>query len=416
MRITFITQWFDPEPGAVRGLPLASWLADRGHQVHVVTGFPNYPGGRVYPGYQIRPWQREEMSGVGVIRLPLYPSHDRSALGRLINYGSFAASAGTLGLALAPPSDVAYVYHPPATVGLPALVWKRLRSTPFVLHIADMWPESVTESGMVGSPRWQNVVERILGAWCLQLYRSSGAISVLSPGFKELLCARGVPPEKVEVIFNWADESIFHPQPRNEALARELGMTDKFNVVYAGNLGPFQCLDIAVRAASLLKGLSGFQLVLVGTGLAEAELRELSASLPAPNVHFVARRPQEEMGAICNLADVMLISLGDLPFLRRTIPSKTQVALAMGKPIVVSGGGDVASLVAGAGAGKVCPPGDHLAMAAAFAELYRSDPLVLATMGERARAFYVSELELEQGAERTEGLLYRVAHRRSARP
>src|SRR5450755_2089968 len=101
MRALFLTQWFDPEPGALRGLPLAKWMRGRGHDVEVVTGFPNYPGGRIYPGYRVAVRQRETMSGVPVLRVPLYPSHDATIAGRFLNYGSFALSASTIGVALA---------------------------------------------------------------------------------------------------------------------------------------------------------------------------------------------------------------------------------------------------------------------------------------------------------------------------
>src|SRR5205809_7924688 len=187
MRTIFLTQWFDPEPGAIRGLPLARWLTARGHDVRVLTGVPNYPGGRVYPGYRMRLWQREVMDGVSVLRVPLYPSHDTSPVGRVANYTSFALSAATLGAALIGRGDVAYVYHPPATVGLPAVVLTALRGVPFVYHIADMWPEAVVASGMLGDNAARRVVERLLAGWCRLTYGRAGALSVLSPGFKRLL-------------------------------------------------------------------------------------------------------------------------------------------------------------------------------------------------------------------------------------
>ena len=148
MRIVLLSQWFDPEPGATKGLPLAKWLEERGHTVKVLTGFPNYPGGKVYDGYAIRPWQRQTMDGINVLRVPLYPSHDRSAAGRIANFTSFAVSAATIGTAMIGPADVGYVYHPPPTIGLAAVAMKMLRRIPFAYHIADMWPDTVFESGM----------------------------------------------------------------------------------------------------------------------------------------------------------------------------------------------------------------------------------------------------------------------------
>ena len=130
MRVLFLTQWFDPEPGAVRGLPLAKWFLDRGHEVEVITGIPNYPGGKVYDGYRIRFRQRETMDGVPIIRVPLYPSHDQSALRRVANYLSFALAAATIGAFSAKRADVCFAVSPPPTLGLPALVLKYFRRIP----------------------------------------------------------------------------------------------------------------------------------------------------------------------------------------------------------------------------------------------------------------------------------------------
>ena len=117
MRILMLTQWFDPEP-TFKGLAFAKALRERGHEVEILTGFPNYPGGKVYTGYRIRPFQREVMEGIPVIRVPLYPSHDTSAIRRVASYATFALSAATIGTAAVKPADVMYVYHPPATVAL----------------------------------------------------------------------------------------------------------------------------------------------------------------------------------------------------------------------------------------------------------------------------------------------------------
>jgi colanic acid biosynthesis glycosyl transferase WcaI len=408
MRILFLTQWFDPEPGAIRGLPLAAWLVERGHTVTVVTGFPNYPSGVVYPGYRQSLWHRERVSGVDIIRVPLYPSRDRSAVRRVANFLSFAASASAIGTALSGPADVAYVYHPPPTVGLAALVQKHLRNVPFVYHIADMWPESVTESGMIGSARAQKLVGRVLSRWCERLYRASGGISVLSPGFRRLLLERGVPSDKVEVIYNWADESIFRPGTPDPALADTLGMSGRFNIVYSGNLGPFQRLDVAIEAAARLRHLPEIQLVLIGTGQCEEDLRDQAQRLGLDNVHFLGRQEYTDMGGINDLADVLLVSLDDLPFFAATIPSKTQVAMASGKPIVMAARGDAADMVEKAGAGTTCAPADPDALAAAFEAMYRSSPSDLAAMGASGREFYQRELSMERGGERTEAMLAAV--------
>ena len=272
--------------------------------MEVVTGFPNYPGGRFYPGHEPEAlWRREVIDGMRVNRVLLYPSHDTSALRRVANYASFALSASTLGTALSRKADACYVYHPPATVGLPALLWKHARQIPFVYHVQDLWPESVVESGMVGNARTQRAVERTLSWWCSQLYRGASRIAVLSPGFKRILIERGVPEDKIEVVPNWAEEEIFRPEPPNDALAQELGMDGRFNLVFSGNMGHFQGLESAIRAAAKLRHLERFQLVFVGSGQAEPDLKRLAAELGLENVRFLGRHPFAEMGHITALAE-----------------------------------------------------------------------------------------------------------------
>ena len=414
MRTIFLTQWFDPEPGAIRGLPLARWLTSRGYDVRVLTGVPNYPGGRVYSGYRLRIWQREVMDGVPVLRVPLYPSHGASCVGRVMNYTSFALSAATLGAALIGRGDAAFVYHPPATIGLPAVVLKAFRGMPFIYHIADMWPESVVESGMLDSAAVRRVVHGLLAVWCRAVYRQARAITVLSPGFKRLLVERGVPGHKIHVIYNWTDESMFRPEPRDEALARELGLAGRFNILYAGNLGPLQGLDTVVRAAARVRSVRAIQIVIVGVGQQEDELRALARAVGATNVLFVGRRPYREMPRICALADAHLVHLRDLPFFRATIPSKTQVALACGRPVLMAVNGDAADIVRKAEAGVTCPAEDESGLADAMVTLAQTPREEMEAMGHRGRRFYLDEMSLDIGGRHMDRLLREVAGFRSS--
>lgn len=400
-----LTQFFDPEPSPISGLPLANWLADRGHHVEVVTGFPNYPGGKFYPNASVRIWRREKIGRITVNRVILYPSHDRSAVRRIANYVSFALSAAVLGTLSSQRADVAYVYHPPATIGLPAMLWRRFRRIPFVLHVQDLWPDSVMESGMVGGSSARKTIGRAIGAWCSLVYRSASAVVVLSPGFRTILSEQGVPTEKIAVIPNWAEETIFHPLPRDEALAEELGMSAKFNLVYSGNVGDYQGLDTAVRAADRLRDVPDFQLVVVGTGQAEASLRQLAVDLELENVLFLGRRPYREMAPLTALSDVLLVSLQDLPFFEATIPSKTQVAMACGRPVLMAVRGDAATLVTTSGAGMVCTPGDVDAFESAVRAFIGMSQRERQEMGDRGRAYYLEHLSLEHGASRLESLM-----------
>jgi len=410
VKILFVTQWFDPEPGAMRGLPLARHFVAQGDEVEVLTGYPNYPGGKLYPGYRMRPWSRQMVDGVSVLRVPLYPSHDSSAAGRLANYGSFALSSATIGLLTSRPADVAYVYHPPPTVGLAALLLKTLRHTPFVYHIADMWPESVIESGMIRGERTRRIAHSLISSWCGLLYRQASAISVLSPGFKRLLDERGVPGDKVHVIYNWAEEHVFKPLPRDAELAASLNLDHTFNLLYAGNLGAFQGIDTAIRAAARLRDVPSFRLVIAGAGQKETELKSLASQLSCSNVVFIGRREYWEMPKVYSIADALLIHLKDLPFFASTIPSKTQVSMACGRPILVAVRGDAAELISRAGAGLSCNPEDPEAMAAAVRRLMNLPAEERMRMGAAGRSFYEQHMSMAEGAQHTRRLLEQSAY------
>jgi colanic acid biosynthesis glycosyl transferase WcaI len=407
VRIAILSQWFDPEPASIP-TQLATWLAERGHMVKVLTGFPNYPTGKIYDRYKVKPLQRERSGTIDIVRVPLVPSHSTSAAGRVANFSSFAASAATIGVAALGPVDVAYVYHPPATIGIPAVALKKARGVPFLLHVQDLWPESVVDSGMLRSPRARSVASAVLGRSCQALYRAAGAIAAISPGFRDVLIERGVPADKVSVVYNWADERLA-PEPRDPELARELGIDGKFVLMYSGNLGPFQGLDTAIRAAYSLSDLEGCRLVIAGTGIAEAALRRLASDLGANNVTFLGHRPPSEMPRISALADVHLVSLRDSPALARTIPGKVQALLAAGQPLLLVARGDAADLVTRSGAGWVCVPESPAALSTVIRRLSRMPPDARTRAGAAGRSFYKENLSLEAGASTIEQLLGALA-------
>ncbi|KEF34220.1 UDP-phosphate galactose phosphotransferase [Deinococcus sp. RL] len=407
MRILIVSQFFDPEP-TFKGLLFARELQRLGHEVEVLTGFPNYPGGKLYPGYRVRPWQREVMDGVPVLRVPLYPSHDGSGVRRAANYLSYAASASVGALLLRRP-DVAYVYHPPATAALPAVVLRALRGVPFVYDIQDLWPDTLAATGMM-----QNAaVLRGVGGFMDRVHRRAARIAVLSPGFREKLIERGVPEHKVSVIPNWTNEDktdLTLPPPER---ARELGFADRFNVVFAGNMGKAQALDTVLDAAEELRGEAA-RFVMIGGGVEEGRLRESARERGLTNVDFLPRRPPSEIGEILALADALLIHLKDDPLFAITIPGKTQANLRAGKPLLMGVRGDAAALVREAGAGLTFPPQDAAALAAAVRELMALSPDERRQMGERGARYYEEHLALRVGAARFAELLADAARGGSA--
>jgi len=406
MRLLTLSQWYIPEPDIKIHL-LGRGLVARGHQVASITGFPNYPQGCIYPGYHQRLWQWENMDGVRVLRLPLYPDHSRSSLRRVLNYLSFAASASLLGPLLSGPADVMWVYHPPLTVGIPAWWIGLLRCVPFVYEVQDMWPETLAVTGMM-PPAWAVPWISRLAQF---IYRHAAAITVISPGFKRNLINKGVPAEKIHVIPNWADEEIYRPVPRDETLAAEHGLAERFNVIYGGNLGAAQALDNVLEAAALLRDLPGVQFVLIGDGVDEVRLREIAQERGLDNVRFIARQPAERMPYFFALADALLVHLKRDPLFEITIPSKTIAYLACGRPILSCVAGDAAEVVQSAGAGLVCPPEDPAALAQAVRDLYAMSADQREAMGHSGRHAFLANYTRAVLVDRYEALLRDVAEK-----
>lgn len=396
MRILMLTQWFNPEP-TFKGLSFAKELVKLGHEVEVLTGFPNYPGGKVYHGYRILPLQREIMDGIPVLRVPLYPSHNNSGMQRIANYASFALSASTIGALLIKPADVMYVYHPPATIGLSATVIHLLRKIPFVYDIQDLWPDTLNVTGMVNN----KIVLGLIDTWCRFIYRRARRITVLSPGFKKILCERGVPSDKVEVIYNWCDENQIQITKRNDDLARNLGLYGRFNIIFAGTMGRAQALDAVLEAAGLIsQKFPIIQFVFVGGGIDVIRLQNKVKDMELKNVRFLPRKPMSEIGQILNLADVLLVHLKDDPLFKITIPSKTQTYMAVGRPILMGVKGDAADLIEKANAGISCTPEDPKSIADSIERLFTLPRSQLDAMGDNGRKFYDKELSLSVGVRR----------------
>jgi colanic acid biosynthesis glycosyl transferase WcaI len=405
MRILFLSQFFDPEP-FFKALPFAKELAARGHQVEVLTGFPNYPGGKVYPGYKIRLVAREQMEGISIIRVALYPSHDQSALKRILNYLSFALTAGLLGPFLVSRADIAYVYHPPATVGFSALMLRLFRGIPFVYDIQDLWPDSLKATGMSRGKRLLSLID----GWCSIIYRFASALVVISPGFKERLVSRGVQPDKINLIYNWApEETAALPNPSKQRPE----FAGKFNILFAGNMGPAQALDSVLVAAESIRDLMPeVQFVFLGSGISADQLRSRAKEKRLTNVLFLPRVKPAEASIVQQQADALLVHLKDDPLFAITIPSKTQAYLAAGKPILMGVDGDAARLVEEANAGIAFKPEKPESLIQAVERLRSKSQAERDKMGENGRAYYDKHLSRAIAAGDFEKLFTAVASKR----
>ena len=401
MRIAFVTQWFPPEPGMLVASSIADGLAARGHHVDVLTGFPNYPTGRLHPDHPLRPYRREERSErVTVHRAPLYPSHDRSAARRAANYVSFAASSAWVARRRLQRPDAWLTYSSPATAALAALTVPAHLRAPSYLLVQDLWPDSVTDSGFVGGPA-AGAVGAALGRFCAWTYRAAAGIGVISPSMRDILVGRGADPARVHLTPNWVDDGHLLPgRTATDDLRRELGLPTGRLFMYAGNMGGLQGLAPLAEAFGRCPGAT---LAFVGDGVERADLEAAARGLP--NVHFVDPQPESRIGLFIAASDVQVVSLKDTALLRATMPSKVQTSLAAGRPILAHAAGDVADLVTAAGAGRAVPPGDVAALADAVRSMSALPRHELLAMGRRARACFERDFAKDPGLDRLERLL-----------
>jgi glycosyltransferase involved in cell wall biosynthesis len=359
---------------------LAKELQLQGQEVIVITGFPNWPTGKLYPGYQLRLWQKETIDNIQVIRLFLVPDHSSSAFYRIINLASFFFTTIGVAMFLIRKPDVIHAVQPP-TVGWAAWVLSCMWRVPFTYEVQDMWPESLAATGLIENER----ILRMIGWFSRWVYSRAAAVRVISPGFRTNLISKGVASQKIHVISNWVDTTYYRPEHWNEVIARELGFTGHFNVVYAGVIGVSQGLETVLEAAVFLHDAPKIQFIIIGEGTERKRLEESAKILGISNVRFLGQYPSEAMSGLFALADVLLVQLKNSPLFRITVPHKIFAYMASGKPILAAVEGDAAQVVREADAGLICEPGNPIALADAvrcFAAFSQREREIL---GENAR-------------------------------
>lgn len=402
LHVGLLSQWFDPEPGpaALTGVYGREFLA-RNFEVSVLTGFPNYPTGVIYPGHKQALRSKIIHDGMNVTRVPLYPSHDASAFKRVANYVSFAASATMLAGRPFRDVDFIWLYNSPITTGLPLLKHAILPGKPFILHVQDIWPDSILESGMVNRDSYlAKMMESSIRRIVRFLENQAGIIAVISPSVRELILSRNldVDPAKIIYIPNPTNESMFFPEPEKPNLASQKYPWEQgFSIMYSGSLGHVQGLSTLIDACRYLGDLTDLHIVFVGDGIARQDLEDAASSVEGVKFHFTGRVPMADIPQLSRTANIQLVSLQNHGFLHYTMPSKIPSILAMGLPILGMIGGDAAAVIAESGAGKVTAPGDAENLAGVIRQMYYLSDGQLSSMGLSGRAYYEREMAASIG-------------------
>ena len=382
MRILFLTDNFPPEVNAPASRTFEHcrrWAA-AGHEVTVLTSAPNFPRGKVFPGYRNRLWQWETMSGVRVLRVWTYIAPNEGFARRIVDYVSYMAAA-ILASPLAGKADVVIGTSPQFFPVCAAWAVARLKRAAFVFELRDLWPESIRAVGAMKDGPVLRALERLE----LFLYREAAAIVSVTHSFKEILARRGVDPGKIFVVTNGVELERFHPMPRDAALAASLGFEGKIVAGYIGTHGMAHALETILDAAALVRerpGGADFRFLLLGDGANKERLKRRASEIGLDNVRFVDTVPKEDVPRYWSLLDVSIIHLRRTELFKTVIPSKLFESMGMGIPVFLGVQGESAAIVEKAGVGAVFEPENAEALARELLRL-RDHPALAANWRRR---------------------------------
>ena len=379
MKLTILTQYYPPEIGApqTRLSHLASVFVAAGHEVTVLTAMPNYPTGKIQPGYG-GVLRREWRDGIRVVRTFVYPSRGASIVPRLLSYFSFVFSSAVLGSFLLSSSDYLLVESPPLFLGLSALWLSWLKRARLIFNVSDLWPASALRLGVI---RERSLAHRF-GTWLESLcYRRSWLVTCQSSGILRDINER-FPAQSTFLLSNGADTSRFGLHHRTEQARLHLGTPDEFVILYAGLHGLAQGLDRIIDAASKLAREKGLRFVFIGDGPEKERLMQKSRDLGLRNITFLDPVASKEIPPMLASADLILVSLGmDIP---GAVPSKLYEAMATERPLVLIAEGEPAEIVRRFEAGLVLVPGDVSSLVSTIRWI-RENPQHAAQLAARAR-------------------------------
>jgi colanic acid biosynthesis glycosyl transferase WcaI len=404
VKILYVSQYFPPEMGApaARASELASHWAQAGHEVSVLTGFPNHPTGVVPPEWRGRLRRliyHEKIGGADVFRTWLWPLPNRKAHERMRNYASFCVSAGLRGLAI-PRPDVIIASSPQLLVGLSGWWIARARQLPFVFEVRDLWPESLAAVG-VGNEA--SLLYHALGSVAKFLYQRADRIVVVSPAFKAHLMRHWrVPTERIAVVENGVETDLFAPAsaPANLALRRELGAEGKFLVCYIGTMGNAHGLETLLDAANQLQlQESNAQFLLVGEGAEKERIKTLAQSCSLTNVRFLDQQPREKIPAFISASDACLVLLKKTDVFKTVIPTKMLEFMSCARPVILGVDGQARQIIEDAGAGLAIEPENPAELVSAIHQL-SADRELCTILGQKGREYILGHFSRGRTAEK----------------
>lgn len=407
MKILLINQAFvsPDEPGHTRHFEMAKFLQTRGHELVIVASDLNYQTGqRTVERKGIRVAAEQIIDGERILRAYIYPALHRSYFWRIISFFSFMFSSVWTALKVTE-VDLVMGTTPPIFQAVSAWFVAWTRRKPFLLEVRDLWPEFGVSMGVLKNPLLIALGRGLEGF----LYARATHILVNSPAYKDYMIGKGVPDNKITFIPYGTDVDMFNPQVDGSSVRAELGLQDKFVVLYAGALGQANDIDTVLRAAERLKGDNEIYFVLFGDGKERPRLQSEAEQMKLSNVIFAGVRPKREMPSVVASANVCLAILQDIPMFRTTYPNKVFDYMAAGRATVLVIDGITRTLIESSNGGVYVEPGDDELLAKTILELSK-DSARVDRMGQSAREYLVKHLDRRDKLNETLKLLNRLTN------
>ncbi len=370
MHVLVVTNYFAPEGGAaaMRLTRLARKLRQRGHRVTVLTSLPHYPKGRIYDGHRGRLWMTTDSDGIRVVQTWLFATPNPRISRKLVSQLSFMLSAGLLGLGL-PRPDVLLVEGQPIFTGLAGVLLATVKRRPYVFNVSDLWPEHLLSVGALSET---DIVYRLARKLVDTMYRRASAIVAITPGLADTIAGHVDRPDKVRLIRNGVDLTVFRPCRRSaDTFRQKHGLDGRRIVSFIGTFSTAYDFDLMMQVASRLGSDERVQIVFIGQGSQEEAFRRHLDTVA--NVRWIPWISPHEVPAAWNASDVTYFALRRHPLYEGTIPAKLYEAMACGVPVVAALEGSGAELITSSGAGIAVPCEDAAGLAGALEKMLTDD-------------------------------------------
>jgi glycosyltransferase involved in cell wall biosynthesis len=365
VHILFLTDNFPPEVNAPasRTFEHCREWAKLGEQVTVITCAPNFPKGKVFSGYRNRLWQTETIEGIRVIRVWTYITANEGFIRRSLDYVSFMVAA-TIASLWVKKVDVVIGTSPQFFTVCAAYVVGLLKRIPWIFELRDIWPESIKAVGSMGDGLLYRMLERLE----LFLYKKANRIIALTQSFKKELIARGVDADKIDIVTNGVDLSLFKPRSKDGVLLKKLGLENQFIAGYIGTIGMAHGLETIIEAAEIVQNTRypenhNIKILILGDGARKEALKQLAKDKKLENLIFIDTVSKSEVADYWSLLDISIIHLKKDPLFEKVIPSKLFECMAMGIPVLHGVLGESAEIVSRLGVGKTITPDNSQVLA-----------------------------------------------------